>query len=95
MSKSNTKKVGKFTQKNVEALDVSLKDRIIRAAWEDDVSFDSIFMQYGYSEKETIKIMKTVMKPKMFVVWRERVCGRIEKHLKKKLYQNKLNLKNE
>lgn len=91
MPKPNVKKVEKFTQKSVEALDDVLKGKIIRAAWEDDVSFDSINLQYGFSEQQTIKIMKTVMKPKMFIVWRERVQGRTKKHFKKMLQENKLN----
>lgn len=73
----------KLTQKAVMALSDAIRSQVIRAAWEDDVSFDSIQLQYGFTEQETITIMKTVMKPKMFVVWRQRVQGRPEKHFKK------------
>lgn len=72
-----------FTSKHVLALDSALRDRVIRSAWEDDVSFDSIFIQFGLTEQQTIKLMKTIMKPKMFNIWRERVQGRPEKHFKK------------
>jgi uncharacterized protein (TIGR03643 family) len=67
-------------------LDERLADRVIRAAWEDQVSFESIFMQFGLREPEVIRIMKKVMKPKMFIVWRERVQGRARKHYKKMLF---------
>lgn len=78
-----------FTQKNIEEIDGNIKDRVIRAAWEDDVSFDSIYIQYGFTEAETIKIMKSVMKPKMFILWRTRVRGRHEKHFKKMILTSK------
>ncbi len=79
----------KFTEKDVYDIDVFTRDRVIRAAWEDDVSFESILIQYGYTETQVIKIMKTVMKPKMFIIWRERVQGRGEKHYKKMVTSNK------
>jgi uncharacterized protein (TIGR03643 family) len=73
-----------FTAKDVHDISPNLQDKIIRAAWEDDVSFDSILLQYGLKEQAVIKIMKIVMKHSMFVKWRKRVLGRAEKHLKKK-----------
>ena len=69
-----------FTQKNIDELTQDTKDRIIRAAWEDDVSFESIQIQFGISEPEVIRLMKKIMTPSMFIVWRKRVRGRIEKY---------------
>jgi len=56
-------------------------DRIIGMAWEDRTSFDVIKDQFGVSEAETIKIMRTNMKPSSFRMWRKRVAGRKTKHL--------------
>jgi uncharacterized protein (TIGR03643 family) len=73
----------KITQKYIESMDIGIRDQLIRAAWEDDVSFESIELQFGFSEPQTIAVMKNVMKPKMFNIWRQRVQGRGEKHSKK------------
>lgn len=57
-------------------------DRIIEMAWEDRTPFDAITFQFGISEKETIEIMRTQMKPSSFRMWRKRVQGRATKHAK-------------
>lgn len=76
----------KLRQKDIESLDVGMRDDIIRAAWEDDVSFESIEKQYGLTESQVIAIMKFYTTDKMFAVWRTRVEGRPEKYaLKTKL----------
>ena len=55
-------------------------DRIIGMAWEDRTTFDAIKDQFGISEAEVIKIMRTKMKASSFKMWRERVHGRKTKH---------------
>lgn len=55
-------------------------DRIIGMAWEDRTTFDTIKDQFGISEAEVIKIMRTKMKASSFKMWRERVHGRKTKH---------------
>jgi len=57
-------------------------DRIIEMAWEDRTPFDAITFQFGISEKETIEIMRSEMKPSSFRMWRKRVQGRATKHAK-------------
>lgn len=57
-------------------------DRVIEMAWEDRTTFDAIKHQFGLSEKEVIKIMRTEMKPSSFKMWRKRVQGRKTKHAK-------------
>lgn len=57
-------------------------NHIIELAWCDDTSFETIEMQFGVSEKEVIKIMRSNLKPKSFKVWRERASGRKQKHKK-------------
>ena len=53
---------------------------IIELAWRDEVSFDDIKMQTGYSEREVISVMRSHMKPSSFRMWRKRVSGRKTKH---------------
>lgn len=55
-------------------------NHIIELAWCDDTPFETIEMQFGVSEKEVIKIMRSNLKAKSFKVWRERASGRKQKH---------------
>ena len=51
-------------------------------AWSDQISFDEIEKKTGLSEKEIIKIMRTSLKKKSYILWRKRVRGRLTKHRK-------------
>ncbi len=62
--------------------DRALIDEIIGLAWADDVTFESIEMQTGYTEDEVIDVMRRELKPSSFRLWRERVSGRKSKHAK-------------
>ena len=57
-------------------------DRIIEMAWEDRTPFDVIKIQFGIGEQQIIELMRREMKSSSFKLWRERVQGRITKHLK-------------
>jgi len=57
--------------------------RIIEMCWEDRTPFESIMELYSLSEKEIISIMKTNLKNKSYIIWRERVQGRKTKFRKK------------
>lgn len=60
-------------------------DRIIEMAWEDRTPFEAIKAQFGLTEAEVIKLMRTELKRKSFNLWRERVNnGTSQKHLKKR-----------
>ena len=60
-------------------------DRIIEMAWEDRTPFEAISFQFGISEAETIKIMRTELKRNSFNLWRKRVnSGVSQKHLVKR-----------
>ncbi|SFU55628.1 TIGR03643 family protein [Pustulibacterium marinum] len=63
-------------------------DRIIEMAWEDRTPFDAIKFQFGYSEADVIKLMRTELKPSSFKLWRKRVQGRATKHLKKRNFES-------
>ncbi len=51
-------------------------------AWEDRTPFEAIAAQFGLSEPEVIRFMRSRLKPGSFRVWRERVSGRKTKHIK-------------
>ena len=53
---------------------------IIEMAWCDMTTFDSIEAQTGLAEKDVIKLMRQVLKPSSFRMWRKRVSGRKTKH---------------
>lgn len=60
-------------------------DRIIEMAWEDRTPFEAILIQFGLTEADVIKIMRTELKRSSFNLWRKRVnSGVSQKHLKKR-----------
>ena len=60
-------------------------DRIIEMAWEDRTPFEAIAFQFGLSEGAVIRLMRTVLKPASFRLWRKRVnSGVSQKHLAKR-----------
>ena len=61
---------------------------VIGMAWADRISFEEIKKKTGLNEKEIIKIMRTNLKKKSYLLWRKRVRGRITKH--RKLFKSKL-----
>ena len=60
--------------------------RIIEMAWEDRTPFEAIHEDYGLSEKEVIKLMRSEMKASSFRMWRERVTARKTKHLSRRSF---------
>ncbi|MEO9885263.1 MAG: TIGR03643 family protein [Balneola sp.] len=67
------------TNKELEQYEI---DRIIGMAWEDRTPFDAIEYQFGLSEDEVIKLMRSQLKRKSWERWRKRVSGRETKHRK-------------
>jgi uncharacterized protein (TIGR03643 family) len=60
-------------------------DRIIEMAWEDRTPFEAIQIQFGFSEADTIKLMRRELKRNSFNLWRKRVnSGASQKHLVKR-----------
>jgi uncharacterized protein (TIGR03643 family) len=53
---------------------------IIRMAWEDRCSFETIEERTGLTEAEVIQVMRRELKPGSFRRWRRRVSGRSTKH---------------
>ena len=60
---------------------------VIGMAWADRISFEEIKKKTGLNEKEVIKIMRTNLKRKSYLLWRKRVRGRSMKH--RKLFKSK------
>ncbi|NSW88605.1 TIGR03643 family protein [bacterium] len=54
--------------------------RIIEMAWEDRTPFEGIYKSYKISEKHVIKIMRSNLRRKSFIMWRKRVRSRKTKH---------------
>jgi uncharacterized protein (TIGR03643 family) len=66
----------------MERIDI---DRVIEMAWEDRTPFEAIDIQFGLSEADTIKLMRTELKRNSFNLWRQRVnSGVSQKHLAKR-----------
>ena len=66
----------------MERIDI---DRVIEMAWEDRTPFEAIQIQFGLSEADTIKLMRSELKRKSFNLWRQRVnSGVSQKHLIKR-----------
>jgi uncharacterized protein (TIGR03643 family) len=60
-------------------------DRVIEMAWEDRTPFEAILLQFGLTESDVIKLMRTELKESSFKLWRKRVNeGVSQKHLKKR-----------
>ena len=58
-------------------------------AWEDRTPFNAIQKSFGLSESQVIELMRSQLKRSSFELWRERVSGRVTKHvaLRSKLVQ--------
>jgi uncharacterized protein (TIGR03643 family) len=66
----------------MERIDI---DRVIEMAWEDRTPFEAITFQFGLTEADTIKLMRTELKRNSFNLWRKRVnSGVSQKHLMKR-----------
>ena len=64
----------------VHALDESQVSRVIEMAWEDRTPFEAIEHSYGLNESGVITLMRQVLKPSSFRLWRQRVSSRATKH---------------
>jgi len=62
------------------ALEESQVSRVIEMAWEDRTPFEAIEHSYGLNESGVITLMRQVLKPSSFRLWRQRVSSRATKH---------------
>jgi uncharacterized protein (TIGR03643 family) len=49
-------------------------------AWEDRTAFETIEARTGWSEADVVRLMRRVLKPNSFQLWRKRMKGRTTKH---------------
>ena len=72
-----------------KALSMDELSRLIEMAWEDRTPFEAIEATFGLSESQVIQLMRRELKRGSFKLWRERVSGRVTKHmaLRSKLVQ--------
>jgi uncharacterized protein (TIGR03643 family) len=69
-------------KENGKELSLEDVDRVIEMAWEDRTPFEAIKAQFLLSEQQVIAMMRNEMRPRSFRMWRERVQGRVTKHMK-------------
>jgi uncharacterized protein (TIGR03643 family) len=69
-----------MNKKQIKPIDPS---PIIRMAWEDRCTFETIKECTGLSEAEVIQVMRSELKASSFRLWRKRVSGRSTKHRKR------------
>ena len=48
------------------------KERLVRMGWEDRTTFDVIEKQFGLTQNEFIRFMRTALDPKAYDRWRKR-----------------------
>jgi uncharacterized protein (TIGR03643 family) len=72
-----------------KALSKDELSRLIEMAWEDRTPFEAIEATFGFAESQVIQLMRRELKRNSFNLWRERVSGRVTKHvaLRSKLVQ--------
>ena len=72
-----------------KALSKDELSRLIEMAWEDRTPFEAIEATFGFAEPQVIQLMRRELKRSSFNLWRERVSGRVTKHvaLRSKLVQ--------
>ncbi len=61
-------------------LDDAAVSRVIEMAWDDSIPFEAIRLQFDKSEADVIALMRRMLKPSSFRLWRQRVRGRLAKH---------------
>lgn len=52
------------------------QDRIVRMAWEDRTTFDSIRIQFGLTANEIVRFMRTQLATPAYKLWRKRANQR-------------------
>lgn len=62
--------------------DLSPSDRsaVIRMAWEDRTTFETIQEKFDINESEVIRLMRSELSLRSFKLWRTRMRGRVTKH---------------
>ncbi len=65
--------ISRVLQNKIEALNSTDKDRLVRMGWEDRTTFEAIEFQFGLSENEFVRFMRSQLSKNDFKRWRKRV----------------------
>ena len=57
----------------IALLSASDADRLIRMGWEDRSTFEAITEQFGFTENDFVRFMRSQLKPSVFNRWRKRI----------------------
>ena len=77
LSRSFKEKIAAFSDEE--------RDRLVRMGWEDRSTFEAIQKQFGLSENEFVRLMRTQLSASAFARWRKRVHhqGQLKHELKR------------
>lgn len=64
--------ISKELKAKIEAFSDVDRDRLVRMGWEDRTTFESIEKQFGLSQNEFIRFMRTQLDRKAYDRWRRR-----------------------
>lgn len=64
--------ISKVLKEKIDALSDQEKDRLVRLGWEDRSTFETIEKQFGLTQNEFIRFMRTQLDEKAFLRWRRR-----------------------
>lgn len=68
--------ISKCLKKSIKELSLEDQDRIVRMAWEDRTSFESIRSQFGFSPNDVERFMRTQLGAQAYRRWRRRASER-------------------
>jgi uncharacterized protein (TIGR03643 family) len=72
--------ISKTLKQKIDSLSEDDKDRLVRMGWEDRTTFDGIEHQFGLTQNEFIRFMRTQLDDKAYRRWRRR--ANTQGHLK-------------
>lgn len=70
----------KKRDENFEEID---ENRLIEMAWQDRMPFEVIYLQYGLTQNQVKKKLRSLISNQAYKRWSKRVNNRITKHNKK------------
>ena len=65
--------ISRAMKEKFESYNIEDRDRIIRMAWEDRTSYESITFQFGLSPSELVHFMRFALDANGFKRWRRRI----------------------
>jgi len=74
--------------RKLPTLPPALKEELIKLAWADDVTFETMFLEFGLTENQIRACMRAWQTPKTYARWRRRVEKRAaRKHVRLRVSQ--------